>query len=152
MQREAMRNERVVVPSKKPTRPTASCNGSMAETSKGARHGMRSTRGGETEAPMNTARIVVWMLAIVAVPLPAALARVWIRQQNVSLGYRLHQAEQHSEALRMELQKLEVARAGGRTPQRVAAMAKRLGLEPAQASQVLPLRIRVVQIPDVAGR
>lgn len=101
---------------------------------------------------MSGLRLVTWMLTIVAVPLPAALARVWIRQQNVSLGYRLHQAEQRSEALRIELQKLEVARAGGRTPQRVAAMAKRLGLEPVQASQVLPLRVRIVQIPEVATR
>lgn len=107
------------------------------------------TQRGQTVSGL---RLVTWILAIVAVPLPAALARVWIRQQNVSLGYQLHQAEQHSEALRIELQKLEVARAGGRTPQRVAAMAKRLGLAPAQTSQVLPLRVRVVQIPEMASR
>lgn len=82
----------------------------------------------------------MWLVVIFAAPTASALMRVWVRQQAVSLGYQLHQAEQRSEALRADLQKVEVARAAGRTPQRVSAMAKALGMGPPTGSQVVVVR------------
>ena len=68
-------------------------------------------------------------------PTGACLLRVWVRQQNVSLGYVLHQKEERREALRVELRKLEVARASGRTPRALMTLAKSLGLGPARPHQ-----------------
>ena len=86
---------------------------------------------------MSGARLVLWFVAIALAPTGSALWRVWVRQQTVSLGYQLHQAEQRGEALRAELQKVEVARAAGRTPQRVAAMARTLGMAPPSTPQLI---------------
>lgn len=68
-------------------------------------------------------------------PTGACLLRVWVRQQNVSLGYVLHQKEERREALRVELRKLEVARASGRTPRALMTLARSLGLGPARPHQ-----------------
>lgn len=68
-------------------------------------------------------------------PTAACLLRVWVRQQNVSLGYALHQNEERREALRVEVRKLEVARASGRTPRALMASARALGLGPARPHQ-----------------
>lgn len=94
---------------------------------------------------MSGLRLSLWFLALAVGPLSSALCRVWVRQQNVSLGYRLSQAEQAGEALRTEVRKLEVARAAGRTPPQVMAMAKALGLAPPTPQQFVAFDTAAVE-------
>lgn len=84
---------------------------------------------------MSGRALVAYFVLLGGMPTGACLLRVWVRQQNVSLGYVLHQKEERREALRVELRKLEVARASGRTPRALMTLAKSLGLGPARPHQ-----------------
>lgn len=84
---------------------------------------------------MSRRTFVAYFFLLGAMPTAACLLRVWVRQQNVSLGYVLHQHEGRLQALRVEVRKLEVARATGRTPRALMALAHDLGLGPARPHQ-----------------
>ena len=84
---------------------------------------------------MSARRALLFFVLLGSLPTAACLFRVWVRQQNVSLGYVLHQREERLASLRVEVRKLEVARAAGRTPRVLTALAANLGLGPARPHQ-----------------
>lgn len=83
-----------------------------------------------------------WMRAVVlgasiGAPVTAGLFKVWVYQDAVQLGYRLSEREEERKRLRNEVRQLEVELAAERSPPRLSALAKTLGLVPPEARQQL---------------
>jgi hypothetical protein len=72
----------------------------------------------------------VLLAVTIAVPVGAALFRVWVHQDAVRLGYELSTQEDQRRKVRNELRQLEVELAAEKTPSRLSDLARTLGLVP----------------------
>ena len=84
---------------------------------------------------MHTLRLAVLLAALIGLPSIAALGRVYVRQDALSLGYRLSVQQQRRDQLRAALRQAELDRAGGRAPAMLNRMAQSLGLRPPTPAQ-----------------
>lgn len=84
----------------------------------------------------------VVLAAIIGAPVAAALFKVWVYQDAVQLGYRLSEREEERKRLRNEVRQLEIELAAERSPPRLSALAKALGLVPPEARQIVRAKAR----------
>ena len=79
-------------------------------------------------------RAFVLLCGIIA-PVSAGLFRVWVHRENVNLGYALMQETRELDRLRAKLRKLEVELAAEHAPDRLAVLARELGLQAPSPAQ-----------------
>jgi len=72
-----------------------------------------------------------------AMPVGAALLRVWVNQDAVQSGYELSNEAKERRELRETARKLEVELAAERSPERLRRLAQQLGLTPPTPSQIV---------------
>jgi hypothetical protein len=75
--------------------------------------------------------------ALAALPVSAALFRVWVHHDRVAMSYVLSEAGAKRQELRRQLMQLEVELAAERSPERLSERAAALGLAPASPAQIL---------------
>jgi len=84
----------------------------------------------------NLAKTLALML-VVAAPIASGLFRVWVHNDAVQTGYLLSDAEaQRTKLIRLR-QELEVELAAEKSPERLMALARKLGMSPARPDQLL---------------
>ncbi len=80
---------------------------------------------------------LAFAVLLAALPVSAALFSVWVHHDKVELGYSLAEANRQRQALRRELQQLEVELAAERSPEQLMRRAVDLGLVAPRPEQVL---------------
>ena len=83
-----------------------------------------------------------WFLSLVsavvlASPVAAALFRVWVQHDVVSIGYEISEEGKRRRDLRRLRHQLEVELAAERSPEQLARRARALGLAPPTPGQIL---------------
>ena len=81
-------------------------------------------------------------LAALAAPAGAGLFRVWVNQDSVQMGYALSEATAERRRLQDQLHELEVELAAETSPEQLSRLARRLGLQPPTANQILGIKGR----------
>ena len=100
-----------------------------------------TTRGvprGATRAAASRVGLVPMALFAITVtaPVAAGLFRVWVNQDAVQIGYALSEEASRQRRVADMTQKLELELAAARSPERLASLARKLGLSAPPAERM----------------